>query len=219
MIAIPRVILSLLAFLLASCASQPPLSSLPPAPPIVRFEAILEPGCLLPPPDILRRATVQSATVIVLISETGSATTASLKGNTGSVELDNELVASMLRCNFSPAYDAGGMPYVKKEVAITQEVAVVWPSDAKLIGPSHCIQPAYPHAARRSEESGRVRVAFQKRSSDGQIEAQIREGSAKLRVLRPLSIRAVTQCLQHDSVQSELDFDKWYLIDYVWRLY
>ena len=211
-------VLALTSVVLASCAIAPPPAPPLPIPPIVRFEAVLEPGCLLPHPETMRRSAIKVVTAVVQVSATGTVSGASLKSSTGDVELDAALREAVMRCRFTPAYDAGGRPFVRTEVAHTQELRVVLPSLPGLTGPHRCLQPEYPHAARRADETGRVRVAFRKRSGDNRIEVNVIDGSSPLRVLRPLSASAVTQCLQHESVISELPADKWHVVDYVWRL-
>ncbi|MBI5270127.1 MAG: hypothetical protein HY856_10675 [Burkholderiales bacterium] len=206
--------------MLASCAAQrpAPVPVVPlPSPPL-RFAPVLEPGCLLPRPELLLQAPSRQATMALDVDETGRVVAASLHASTGLSELDSALKAAVLLCRLAPAYVLEGQPRVRRNVAEKHELTVTWPATGPLVGPQRCFTPDYPHAARRAEETGRVVVLFRKSSASGQAEVQVRPGSVGFRSLRSLSTRTVSDCLAHDEVSATLPVDQWISVAYDWRL-
>jgi TonB family protein len=203
--------------LIAACASPPPPVQPPPAP-MVKFSAVLEPGCLLPKPELLGKSTKRSAALRLETDENGHVVRADLSESSGDSEVDAALLSASTRCRFSPAYVAGGRPYTRSDVPDTYSLTIQWPETTAMIGPLRCIRPDYPHAARRAEEAGVVVAQFRRSSTNNLIEASLLEGRQLLRLLRPLTLRAVTQCLEHPEVRESIEVDKWIRVAYEWRL-
>lgn len=204
--------------MLAGCAARlpPPPAPRPPQP--VRFTAVLQPGCLLPHPTLLRKSPASHATLALHVDATGQVESATVRDSAGNHELDAALQAAAMRCKFTPAYVVEGS--ARTEVPDDHVLNLRWPAEGALVGSARCITPEYPHAARRAEEMGRIVVQFRKSPSTGQPEVQLRPTTTPVarRILQPLSLRAVSECLAHDEVAAELPPDKWYAAEYNWIL-
>lgn len=210
--------LIILAALLASCTSQSrPLVTPPPAS-SVRFDAALQPGCLLPAPSLLSQASAPGATLAVDIDVTGKVAAAALAGTTGSTALDAALEAAVLKCRFAPAYEVEPVTHARRELPERRSLSVSWQTPIAEYGPHRCLTPDYPHAARRAEEQGRIVAMFRKDAATGQVQTQLRSDSALLRTLRAHTLKAVTACLAHDEARSDMPADQWISILYEWRL-
>ena len=205
------------ALALASCATPPPPPP-PPAPKPVRFAAVLQPGCLLPAPALLRQSPASRATLVLRVDATGRVETATVRDSAGTGELDAALQAAAMRCRFTPAYVVEGAERKRTEVPDDHVLELRWPAQGALLGAARCMTPGYPHAARRADEMGRVVVQFRKSPDTGQPEVQVRQATAAMRMLQPLSLRAVSECLAHDEVAAELPPGQWFSATYDWRL-
>lgn len=182
----------------------------------MRFTAVLQPGCLLPHPTLLRKSPASRATLALRVEATGQVESATVRDSAGNNELDAALQAAAMRCKFTPAYVVEGS--ARTEVPDDHVLNLRWPAEGALIGAVRCVTPDYPHSARRVEEMGQVVVRFRKSPETGQPEVQLQKASAAMRTLQPLSMRAVSECLAHDEVAAELPADKWIAVYYDWRL-
>lgn len=210
---------ALAAATLAACATRPPAPTRPATVlPPVRYAAILQPGCLLPPPALLRRSSSSRAVLALQVDASGRVTAASVRSSAGDGELDSALQDAATRCRFAPAYTVDGATRARTEVPDDYVLNVHWPAQGALMGAARCMTPDYPHAARRVEEMGEVLVRFRKSPTTGQPEAEVSKSPAWLRILQPLSLRAVTDCLAHEEVAADLPSDRWYVAAYHWRL-
>ncbi len=203
---------------LAGCATRLPPPPPPTIPQPVRFTAVLQPGCLLPAPTLLRKSPTSRATLALRVDATGRVESATVRDSAGNSELDAALRAAAMRCKFTPAYVVEGAARTRTDVLDDQVLNLRWPAEGELVGSARCMTPGYPHAARRSEEMGQVVVRFRKSPETGQPEVQLQKASAAMRTLQPLSMRAVSECLAHDEVAAELPADKWIAVYYDWRL-
>lgn len=216
-----RALVSLAVAALLQACSTPPTKTLPPTttpPPatVVKFDAVLQPGCLMQVSPGLPAAS-GTAALQLRISTTGQVLSASVATSSGSAPLDALLLASARRCTFAPAFRVGGPDHVRTEVEDDYTLSVAWPAPP-LVGPLRCFRPDYPHLARRREEEGTVVVDFSLRASDGTLETRVRPGSAAGPRLRELSVRAVETCLRHEEARTGLKQGAWYAIPYSWRL-
>jgi TonB family protein len=207
----------LLVFFMGGCAGPSP----PPQPQAgtpTTFAAILQPGCLLPGAEALRRSSATEATLMLRIDEFGVVQSSSFESGTGNASLDAALQASAAKCKFAPAFRVELSPPRRVDVPYLYRLSAKWPASGAVVGLQRCLRPDYPHAARRAEESGRVTVLFRLNSTSGQVEVQLQPDSAPLRILRPLSVQAVGDCLAHKEVVAEVPKDKWFPVAFVWRL-
>ncbi|MFO1340959.1 MAG: energy transducer TonB [Burkholderiaceae bacterium] len=184
----------------------------------MRFTAVLQPGCLLPAPALLRTSPLSRAVLALQVDASGRVASASVRDSAGNGELDAALQAAAMRCRFAPAYVVDGATRARTEVPDDYLLNVHWPAQGALMGAARCMTPDYPHAARRVEEMGEVLVRFRKSPTTGQPEAEVSKSPAGLRILQPLSLRAVSDCLAHEEVAADLPSDRWYVAAYHWRL-
>lgn len=206
------------AVILSSCASHPMLAAGAPTSSPVRFNAVLQPGCLLPAPSLLAQAPTPRATLEVAIDATGQVTSADIAESTGSRELDSSLKSAVQRCRFSSAYEIDQVAFSRKELPEVRTMVVSWPVPAPEFGPHRCLTPEYPHAARRAEEQGHVTVLFRKDPMNGQIETRLRPDSPPLRTLKALTLATVSACMEHEEVRSVVPAGVWMSVTYEWRL-
>jgi TonB family protein len=212
-----RLSVALIASLLSACGTPkpPPPSSAPKPTP---FAAILQPGCLLPRPDLLSKSASPRADLVLQVDASGRVASASLQASTGSSELDDALKTSVSQCRFTPAYIVEAPKYARVDVPETYVLNATWSSTGPFLGPHRCFMPDYPHAARRNGEAGRVKVNFRKSSVSGDVEVHANPESASMRILQALSVRAVRECVAHEEVKAALPADTWISMDYQWRL-
>jgi len=207
------------AVLLQAC-STPPAKTLPPTKtptpaPVTKFDAVLQPGCLMQTSPGLPAAS-GTATLQLRIGTTGQVLSASVATSSGSPPLDALLLASARRCAFAPAFTVGGPDRVRTEMEDDYTLSLAWPAPP-LVGPHRCFRPDYPHLARRREEEGTVAVEFRLHADD-KLETRVRPGSATGSMLRELSVRTVEACLRHEEARATLQRGAWYAISYTWRL-
>jgi TonB family protein len=205
----------LAAAVLVSCAvPAPPAPVAAPA----RFAAVLQPGCLLPPPGLLAQAAVPWVGVFVRVGESGQVLSARLRASTGSPDLDAAMPAAVMKCRFEPAYVVDPSTHARSMVQDTYHLQASWSVPPHEFGPHRCFTPGYPHAALRAEQEGRVIVMFRKNSATGKIDTLFRPDSAPGRMVRDVSLRAVVDCLAHEEVHAGMPMDQWMGVPYLWKL-
>lgn len=203
--------------LAVSCAVPAPEPVAAPARP-ARFAAVLQPGCLLPPPGLLAQAAVPWAGVSVRVGESGQVLSARLRASTGSPVLDVAMPDAVMKCRFEPAYVVDPSTHARSMVQDTYNLQASWSVPPHEFGPHRCFTPGYPHAALRAEQEGRVIVMFRKNSATGKIDTLFRQDSAPGRTVRAVSLRAVVECLAHEEAHAGMPMDQWMSVPYLWKL-
>jgi len=210
-----RTLAALMAAALLQACSAPPPQPLP-ALPLVKFDAVLQPGCLIQTsPDL--PATGGTAVMQLRIDTSGQVTSVRVTQSSGSTAMDAMLLNSARRCSFTPAFTLGGPDRTRAEVEDDYTLSITWPTPP-LLGPHRCFRPDYTPAARRRGEEGTVVVQFRLRADEGTLETRVQPGGAAMPMLRELSVRAVEACLRHAEARSALQPGAWYAIPYTWRL-
>lgn len=212
-----RPLLRLVSTLSTMCLTLGPARAQE-APKSVRFAAVLQPGCLLPSPNLLRQSPVQDALMSLQVDESGRVTASSFQTGTGRPDVDAALSAAASGCRFAPAYVVELSPVRRTYVPDEYQLHVRWPEQGPMVGSQRCLTPDYPHAARRAEESGLVTVLYRVSSTSGQIEVKLKDSSAPPKVLSQLSLSAVRDCLAHKDVAAEVPPDTWISAAFNWRL-
>ena len=204
----------LFSVFLASCATP---ASDPPRP--TPIAATLQPGCLLPSAGLLQQTSVQGALLSLAVDESGHVTASNMLSKTGSPEVDAALLAAAARCRFTPAYIFDVSLLRRVNVSTTYQLKIDWPRQGPMIGPKRCLNPDYPHTARWVREAGHVTVFYRLDSASGKTEFEVpQDSSAAMKILGPISVKAVSDCLAHKEVAAELTPDKWMSVNFEWRL-
>lgn len=148
----------------------------------------------------------------------GQVTGVEVTSSSGAAEVDSSVKLAAAQCRFTPAVLAGGKPFTRTEVPDDYPLQVTWRPASVMVGPHRCLRPDYPHAARRMDEEGRVTVMFRRLPGSDEVEARLVDGNNHLRTLRPLTLRAVTECLVHREARESLEPGQWTSVVYDWRL-
>lgn len=211
------LVLPLAGLVVAGCA-QPPMRApaVPPSVPVIR-EASLQPGCLLPSPDVIDAAAAGSVELLVEVSPTGAPVKATVVRSTGQAERDRAFQQAATACNFNPASSYTPATGERKTIDGKYTLAFAWTARQQFIGTSRCFPPDYPEAARRVEEEAEVQVYFRRPTPEAPFEFRV-TSSRPARLLTQASLAATERCLAHPEVQAGVLAGPWYLAPFSWRL-
>lgn len=211
------LVLSLAGLVAVGCAQPPrPAPAAPASVPVIR-EASLQPGCLLPSPDVIDAAAAGSVELLVDVSPTGLPVNATVVRSTGRADRDRAFQQAAMACPFNPASSYTPASGERKSIAGQYTLAYAWPARHEFVGTSRCFPPAYPEAARRFDEAAEVQVYFRRPAPDAPFEFRVTSSRPAPR-LTQASLVATERCLAHPEVQAGVRAGPWYLAPFSWRL-
>jgi hypothetical protein len=211
-----KIIWFAIATALLTACSAPPKRQLPTTP--VKFDAVLQSGCLMPEPSEFLSATQKNSILRLHITQTGRVSSAAIIRTSGSQSLDASLAAAASRCTFAPAYLVNVAERKRGDIEDDYTLNVTWSKITTMVGPLRCFLPDYTLAARRAGEEGKVVLHFRVNGDYGTLETRIHPDSTGGVNLRSLSLRAVEACVEHKEVKASITPNAWYSIPFVWKL-
>lgn len=203
---------AVLSGLMAGCAPLPPTPTKP-APPALRSEAQVQPGCLRPGRAWFTAAPfATNIDLRVYVELDGSASKATVVSSSGNTALDQAFVAAALKCRYTPARQSDG-----NAVASSYVMTQSWIAGQSSTGPQRCFLPDYPKLALRAERSGQVRIRFMVPAADA---------AAEVRVMPPTdpafaeaAHASATHCLALVEAREGLKPQQWYEVAFNFHIH
>jgi len=179
--------------------------------------ASIEPGCLLPSPDLIDASAADSITLEIKISTDGTPLSATVTKSSNNIALDKAFQTAAMACHFKPATSFS--PYTSTTAPIESNYVLTqnWPAGHIFSGPFRCFRPDYPSRALRHRQQAKVYVYFQRTRPENTFEIRA-ESSTEYKELIQASLTTVERCLAHEETQKDLLVDTWYVAPMIWLI-
>ena len=179
--------------------------------------ASIEPGCLLPSPEIINASTADSITLEIKISTDGTPLNTRVTKSSNNIALDKAFQTAAMACHFKPATSFS--PYTSTTTPIESNYVLTqnWPAGHIFLGPFRCFRPDYPSRALRHRQQAKVYVYFQRTLHENTFETRA-ESSTEYKELIQASLTTAERCLAHKETLDDLLVDTWYVVPMIWLI-